>query len=81
MLTLTTIRFVTRCKSGICPARQMPLTGDITVVINLHESVTGATYNGIARSEYDIAVLVRNFIAMIKDKYGLDSNQLRITLN
>ena len=51
------------------------------MLINLHESVTGATYNGIARSEYDIAVLVRNFIAVIKDKYGLDSNQLRITLN
>ena len=51
------------------------------MLINLHESVTGATYNGIARNEYDITVLVRNFIAMIKDKYGLDSNQLRITLN
>ena len=51
------------------------------MLINLHESVTGATYNGIAHSEYDITVLVRNFIAMIKDKYGLDSNQLYITLN
>ena len=51
------------------------------MLIHLHESVTGATYNGIARSEYDIAVLVRNFIAMIKDKYGLDSNQLHISLN
>ena len=57
-------------------SRGTDATGDITMLVYLQESVTNTNYNGIVRSDHDFKTLIQNFITMMKEQYGLDSDKL-----
>jgi len=50
------------------------------MLVFLHESNTGATYNGIIRFQNDLIVLIRNFIQEIKIKYRICENDMNISV-
>lgn len=51
------------------------------MIVFLSELRTGSTYNGIIRSQADLNILIRNFVTLIKTKYNIREQDMRITVS
>ena len=50
------------------------------MIVYLTELNTKATYNGIVRSNNDLAVLILNFKRMITENFGMHEKDMRIKI-